>query len=79
MLEEVATMSEESRMQITALAGHPPVLLHAADFGWVHRARLYWRAVVDVLTARRRDTFIDVVLANQLEKEVHIVRWHGPR
>eukprot|EP00971_Amphidinium_carterae_P121482 2405872-Amphidinium_carterae.1 len=39
MLEEVATMSAVSRQQITDLAGTPPVLLQAADFGWVHRSR----------------------------------------
>ena len=41
LMEEVASMSAEVRAQITEMAGVTPVLLHAADFGWVHRARLY--------------------------------------
>eukprot|EP00971_Amphidinium_carterae_P334582 6469938-Amphidinium_carterae.2 len=40
LLEEVATMKEDARQRITALAGVPPVLIQAADFGWVHRSRL---------------------------------------
>ena len=42
LMEEVASMSEKERESINALAGHPPVLIHAADWGHVHRARLYW-------------------------------------
>ena len=41
-MEEVASMSVKARDHITELFGSPPVLIQAADFGWVHRARLYW-------------------------------------
>eukprot|EP00971_Amphidinium_carterae_P350273 6491465-Amphidinium_carterae.1 len=78
LLEEVATMTEDSRHQITKLAGVPPILLQAADFGWVHRARLYWGPKPDELQSRNRDTFINVILAGQLEPDIHIVRWLGP-
>eukprot|EP00971_Amphidinium_carterae_P237778 4720577-Amphidinium_carterae.1 len=63
MLEEVATMSAVSRQQITDLARTPPVLLQAADFGWVHRSRLYWGPSSEELKQRNRDTFVNVILA----------------
>ena len=41
-MEEVATMLEEHRNAITTLFGCEPILVQAADFGWVQRVRLYW-------------------------------------
>eukprot|EP00971_Amphidinium_carterae_P349379 6490989-Amphidinium_carterae.1 len=78
LLEEVATMTGEARQQISDLAHCLPVLIQVADFGWVHRARLYWGATTDALKARSRDTFIDLLLAGQLDQDVHVARWHGP-
>ena len=42
LLEEVASMDRPSRLEISRMAACEPVLLHAADFGYVHRPRLYW-------------------------------------
>ena len=44
LMEQVATMQPQHRDQITHLFGDVPVLIQAADFGWVQRARLYWGA-----------------------------------
>eukprot|EP00971_Amphidinium_carterae_P229897 4562215-Amphidinium_carterae.1 len=79
LLEEVATMKEDARQRITALAGVPPVLIQAADFGWVHRSRLYWGPAPEQLRHRARDTFLNVILAGQLEPDTHVARWMGPR
>eukprot|EP00971_Amphidinium_carterae_P184535 3663563-Amphidinium_carterae.1 len=79
LLEEVATMKETTRQHITALAGVPPVLIQAADFGWVHRSRLYWGPAPGELKQRTRDTFLNVILAGQLEPDMHIARWLGPK
>ena len=35
-------MSQDARTKISEMAGSSATLLHAADFGWVHRARFYW-------------------------------------
>ena len=42
LLEEVASMDRPSRLEISRMAACELVLLHAADFGYVHRPRLYW-------------------------------------
>ena len=43
-------MSVKARDHITELFGSPPVLIQAADFGWVHRSRLYWGVHAHLLT-----------------------------
>ena len=40
LLEEVASMSVAHRRQISDLLGCEPVLVNAADWGWVQRSRL---------------------------------------
>ena len=42
LLEEVASMPAEDIAWVSDLAG-TPTLIHAADWGWVHRARQWWR------------------------------------
>ena len=42
ILEEVANMTAPHRDAISKLLGCQPVLVNAADWGWVQRARLYW-------------------------------------
>ena len=44
IMEQVATMLPKHRQQVTELFGDVPVLIQAADFGWVQRARFYWGA-----------------------------------
>ena len=41
MIEEVASMTRAHRDEISRITGTEPVLLHAADYGWIHRPRLY--------------------------------------
>ena len=41
-MEEVATMRPKHREAISKLFGGEPLLVQAADFGWVQRARWYW-------------------------------------
>ena len=42
IMEQVATMLPKHMQQVTELFGDVPVLIQAADFGWVQRARFYW-------------------------------------
>ena len=44
LMEQVATMQAQHRERITEMFGDVPVLVQAADFGWVQRARFYWGA-----------------------------------
>ena len=53
LIEEVATMSAEFRQSFTQLVGSEPLVCQAGDFGWVHRARLYYG--VDVTSAPPAD------------------------
>ena len=79
MLEEVASMSQAHREEITSMAGSPPVLIHAADFGWVHRPRLFWgcqeRSLSPVTALRTRD--VELAPAGKLAKGLAVVRWTG--
>jgi len=65
-------MSSEHRRQITALAGCPPIWQEAADFGWVHRARLWWGS----FDAASPPTQLHCTLR---QDDVHVVRYTGPR
>eukprot|EP00972_Heterocapsa_arctica_P089708 13231160-Heterocapsa_arctica.AAC.1 len=56
-MEEVASMSKEVRESVSQLAGGTPTLLHAADFGWVHRARLYWGDIHDSTKGETTDLY----------------------
>ena len=42
MMEEVASMDQHMREAISKLAKHEPILIHAGEWGYVHRARLFW-------------------------------------
>ena len=55
-MEQVATMSVENREIITEKFGGPPVLVQAADFGWVQRARIYWGAYEPARRAQDKAT-----------------------
>eukprot|EP00971_Amphidinium_carterae_P121808 2412228-Amphidinium_carterae.1 len=70
-------MSPDARGRIAEAATCPPVLLNAADFGHVHRSRLYWGISSEHLVRRGRDAAIDVHVAGQLVPDVHVVRWSG--
>ena len=76
LVEEVATMSEGALQAASHRAGCPPFLIHAADFGWVHRARFIWCSTEphDVATVDH----CDVKPAGTLLSLAHVVRWLGP-
>lgn len=42
MVENVFSMSGESRSEFSRVLGVPPVLIEASDLSWVRRPRLYW-------------------------------------
>eukprot|EP00971_Amphidinium_carterae_P045161 888697-Amphidinium_carterae.1 len=71
-------MPKQTRDAITQMAGSPPALLQAADYGHVHRARLYWGHHIQVLKDSQRDAFIDVHLLGHPAADSYVIRWHGP-
>ena len=74
LLEEVASMSAAHRDCISELVGSPPVLLNAADWGWVHRPRYYWGLEVDKL---RSSHVVRICTPGQAAKDVTVIRWTG--
>ena len=52
LMEQVATMQAQHRERITEMFGDVPVLVQAADFGWVQRARFYWGAAATLQEIR---------------------------
>ena len=79
-VEESALMSSEHRQEFTTKLGCPPVLLHAADFGWVHKARLFWGLSPEQLVAPRPPgcAHIEIVPPGRAGFDVRVVRWSGP-
>jgi len=79
LMEEVASMSAKHRDQISELLGTQPVLMHAADFGHVHRARLYWGLDVELLGSKQCDLQkIEFFKPGDAAEGLHVVRWKGP-
>ena len=79
LMEEVASMTKEFRDQISAFLDCQPVLLHAADFGWIHRPRLYWGLPVAELCARPRPMpTIDILAPGTAAKDLCVIRYTGP-
>ena len=79
LLEEVASMSAAHRAELTQLIGAEPVLLHAADFGYMHRPRIYFGLDIPALTDRplmRPD--VEVLKADTAAKGLCVVRYIGP-
>ena len=54
----------------------PPVLLHAADFGWIHRPRYYYGLDVEEL-ARLRRPGLEFFAQDVVAKDLAVVRWNG--
>jgi len=69
LMEEVASMSKEARDHISDKLGTTPVAVNAADWGYVHRARLIWS------TAKLSDFGKHTSVAND---GIDIIRWTGP-
>ena len=76
LVEEVASMAQKHRDEISATLGGQPVLLNAADWGWVQRARLYWGLDVPALRTRGH---VEIAPAGKLAKDLTVVRYTGER
>lgn len=79
VFEEVASMSEGHRCEISAALGCKPVLFHAADFGYLHRPRLYWgfaEADLDPATAFQTPS-VEVIPPGRLARGLHVLKWKG--
>ena len=79
LLEEVASMSITHRQEITQLVGSQPVLIHAADFGWVHRPRLYWGLQSSALdhAAALELPGVEIFPPGKLAEGIHVAKWSG--
>ena len=81
LLEEVGSMSASHRQEISELLGAEPVLLHAADYGYIHRARLYWGLQLDALTSakptRQEGMVMEVFPPGRAAEGLHVIRWCG--
>ena len=73
-MEEVATMAAVHRDEISRLLDAAPVLIHAADFGLVHRARYYW-GLLPITCAL--PAAIEVLQAGAAAFGVVVLRWLG--
>ena len=76
ILENVASMSAAMRSQISSELRVPPVLVHAADFGWTHRARLFWCSLPSGVFS---NTLMDLYHPGELTTSVAVLRWKGPK
>ena len=61
-------MSRAHRDQISQLLGAEPVLLQAADFGWIHRPRLYWGLDILKLISTPQKEGVEVLRAGAVAK-----------
>ena len=76
ILEQVATMPPAHRQAIAEQFGEQPVLIQAADFGWVQRARLYW-GVVGPLSSTKPTADWEFLQPGKVIDEVGVLRWCG--
>ena len=67
-------MSAAHRDRISELVGSSPVLLNAADWGWVHRPRYYWGLEAEKL---RSTHLVQICTPGQAAKDVTVIRWTG--
>ena len=73
-MEEVATMAAVHHDEISRLLDAAPALIHAADFGFVHRARYYW-GLLPITCAL--PAAIEVLQAGAAAFDVVVLRWLG--
>ena len=69
LMEEVASMSKESRDLISDKLETTPVAVNAADWGYVHRPRLIWSTAEVAKLGRHTSASFD---------GIDVVRWTGP-
>ena len=72
---EVVCIGVATREAINQVAGHRPVLIHAGDWGFVHRDRLFWGC--GCIGALLRQDFVDDLPAEECADGVHGARWLG--
>ena len=72
------TMTEEHRHAISTLFNAEPILLHAADFGWVQRARWYWTYGIYIEKHVTTYTY-DMMPNGTALKNVTLLRYTGAR
>ena len=75
MIEEVSSMAQKHRDRISTTLGETPVLIQAADWGVIQRARLFWGLSSLRL---RRDPRYTMEPVGQSIPGVAILRWMGP-
>jgi hypothetical protein len=74
LMEEVSSMPQDARETISARLGCSPILLNAADFGWVHRSRLYWGSRLPTSSWSEE---VDILPAGKLIPDVAVMRILG--
>ena len=80
LMEQVATMNVENRDILTEKFGEPPVLVQAAEFGWVQRARFYWGVYEQVQQAHGTATVEwEFLPAGKVMHGIGLLRWCGPK
>eukprot|EP00973_Karenia_brevis_P005778 786874-Karenia_brevis.AAC.1 len=67
-------MSSQHRQKISSVFGAEPVLVHSADFGHIHRARLYWGLSLGNTV---RKPWFDVYPPGSLANDLWVIRWTG--
>ena len=68
-------MTKARRDEMSEILGTEPTLLHAADFGWIHRPRLYWGLDHSKLAAHPRRPGREYYKAGEVAKDLAVVRW----
>ena len=79
LLEEVATMSSTHRAEISEKFQGGPTLIHAADFGWIQRARLYWGLETYLKAGTPKGWDWEYFPPGTHFPDVGVVRWLGCR
>ena len=69
-------MTEGDRRQVSDILGQVPVAIQSADWGWIHRLRLWW-GVSDLLP--RKTPWGEFHPPQTLTPDTFVMRWLGGR
>ena len=69
-------MSASARAHVTDLFGSPPLVLQAADFGWV-RSRLYWSIHEQLVARQPKNRQWEYFPPETLIHDVGVLRFKG--
>ena len=73
-------MSVKDRQRIAKILNAEPVLLHAADYGLLHRPRIYYGLCVAALCANPRPMpMVEVIPPGKAADGLCVIRWTGPQ